>query len=87
MVHVQVQPLVALALEGLEKAKRFYIYRLTAHLVTLVLTIIGAYTPFGLPQHDHYGQLETIEISAAVLARLAEFVAFFFHHSALELHT
>jgi hypothetical protein len=87
MVHTQVQPLLALALEGLEKAKRFFIYRLAAHIATLILATIGAYALSTSSEPDHHGHLETIEFSATVLAILTEFVALFFHHSALELHS
>jgi hypothetical protein len=79
MVHKQVYPLLALALEGLELAKQLFIYRLVAHCAALALAITAAVAL-------HCGS-EGVEIAAAFGAIMAEFAALCLHHRAMELHT
>jgi hypothetical protein len=79
MVHKQVQPLLALALEGLERAKLLFVFRLAAHCLALGLAITAAMAV-------HY-QETLVEVGAAVGAILFEFVVLALHHRAMELHS
>lgn len=78
MVHPQCQPLLALALEGLEKAKTLFLVRLFSHFATLGFAMVAAVAlAYDLP---------AVEIAAAIAAAGSEFVALYFHHRAMELH-
>jgi hypothetical protein len=79
MVHEQVRPLLALALQALEKAKTLFVYRLGGHSLALALAVTAAVAT----QYHQAG----IEIIAATAAILCEFVALVLHHHALELHS
>jgi hypothetical protein len=84
MVHEEVRPLLALAQAGLDKAKRFFVWRLGAHGLTLLFALAGAVAP-------HYWAsaevAEAVEVVSAALAVGTEFVALYFHHRAVELHS
>jgi hypothetical protein len=80
MVHQQVQPLLALGLEGLEWAKRLFVFRLLAHVLALVLAIAAAM--FAEDADTLVG-----EITCAAAAICFEFLAFFLHHWATDLHS
>src|SRR5260370_35319433 len=79
MVHEQVYPLLALGLEGLEKAKMLFVYRLVAHCVALGFAITVAVAL-------HFDQTP-LEIIAAIATIASEFGALCLHHWALELHS
>jgi hypothetical protein len=79
MVHEQVYPLLALGLEGLEKAKTLFVYRLVAHCVAVGLAIAAA-----VAMHNELPDLEIVAVAAACAAELA---ALYLHHTAMELHS
>ena len=79
MVHKQVQPLLALGLEGLGKAKWLFVCRLVAHCAALGLAITAAVM---VESGD-----TALEIATASAAILCEFLAFWLHHQASDLHS
>jgi hypothetical protein len=87
MVYTESQPLLARALECLEKAKRSFIFRLLAHFATLAFAIIAAFALSAGGEHGDRNALEVVEITAAIFAIITECIALFFHHKALEQHS
>jgi hypothetical protein len=79
MVHKQVQPLLALGLEGLGKAKWLFVCRLVAHCAALGLAITAAVM---VESGD-----TALEIATASGAILCEFLAFWLHHQASDIHS
>lgn len=90
MVHDPVQPLLALALQGLEKAKRLFVVRLTAHIVALLCAILAAVCSHMIHYHGTESNtegLESLELVAAIAAVVFEGIALYVHHCAMELHS
>jgi hypothetical protein len=86
MVHAEVRPLLALALEGLEHAKRLFVGRLVVHFVTLALLIVSA---VALSYHEEQQEpaLMLIELGSAGAAVATELLALRLHHRAMEIHS
>lgn len=82
MVHSQVRPLLALALEGLERAKMLFVLRLAAHGAALGFAVTAAVAASNHGAYDFF-----VECAAAAVAVLFEFAALWLHHHALELHS
>jgi hypothetical protein len=80
MVDKKVQPLLALGLEGLERAKRLFVFRLLAHSAALVLAMMAA---LFVEDPDSL----VLEVVAAAAAIGFETLALLLHHWAADLHS
>jgi hypothetical protein len=79
MVHAQVQPLLALGLEGLDRAKWLFVCRLVAHCVALGLAITAALVV------DTATPAWQIALPAGAI--ICELVAFWLHNRASDFHS
>jgi hypothetical protein len=90
MVNEPVRPLLALGLEGLERAKTLFVRRLLWHAATLCLLVVATIAVTFL--HDENGKKDNtlvfvIECLALALAVVTEFMALRTHHAALAAHS
>jgi hypothetical protein len=84
MVHQQVHGLLALGLEGMERAKRLFVWRLVAHCAALICALAAAV--FVEQHHTPGDAYEIYELMAAALAIAFELWALFLNHRASGLH-
>jgi hypothetical protein len=87
MVHPPVQPLLALALTGLESAKWLFVCRLAAHVAALLFAIAAALCAHWGHHHHDDPFAGGLEVVAALAAVGCEVLAQWVHHRALELHS